>query len=193
VIKSRFLAALIAVVAACSMAPAGGGSGSRDRLTQEELSGPTAGNVYEVVQELRPDWLTARGPTGFGRPDASGIVPDTMMSLPNVYMSGSIVGSADFLKQLDVAAVQELIYHDAARAAARFGMNNPRGVIEVILRSPDPHAAGAAARTEARSGPAGSVRPDPAVGHRASTDDQRRSPASPVGRPSSSRIRSTSG
>jgi len=54
---------------------------------------------------------------------------------PNVYMNGSRVGDLEYLRDVYTIDVAELRYWEPGEAGARFGMGNPRGVIEIVLRS----------------------------------------------------------
>jgi hypothetical protein len=49
----------------------------------------------------------------------------------DVYMNGTHLGNADYLRQMRVLDVSEVRYWDAGQASARFGMGHPRGVIEL--------------------------------------------------------------
>jgi hypothetical protein len=46
-------------------------------------------------------------------------------------MNGSLLGKADYLRDMRVLDVSVVRYWDAGQAATRFGMGHPRGVIEV--------------------------------------------------------------
>ena len=113
------------VLTACSMNPAPGTSGDRSRLSGEELAATNSQMVYEALELLRPEWLTGRGPIS---------LTDAAEARPNVYINGSRMGDLDYLRQVYVTEVAELRYWPAGEAGARFGMGNPRGVIEVIRR-----------------------------------------------------------
>ena len=52
----------------------------------------------------------------------------------DVFMNGSMLGNADYLKELGILDVSEVRYWDAASASARFGMGHPRGVIEITRK-----------------------------------------------------------
>ena len=75
--------------------------------------------------KLRPEWLSSRGPTS---------VSDATPSSVSVFMDGSMLGKADYLKQLYVVDVAEVRYWDPGRASARFGMGHPRGVLEILRK-----------------------------------------------------------
>jgi hypothetical protein len=115
--------------AAC--ATGGGGptaSEERNLVTQEELAETNARYVYQALSRLRPSWLTSRGPAGMGN------VRDAQESVANVYVNGNRMGGIEFLRQYAVTDVQEVRFYEPGEAGARFGMGNPRGVIEIIPR-----------------------------------------------------------
>ncbi len=94
----------------------------RNQLTRAQLGAANSSNLYEAISKLRPEWLTSRGPTS---------VTNSTPTSVDVFMNGSMLGNADYLKELGVLDVSEVRYWDAASASARFGMGHPRGVIEI--------------------------------------------------------------
>lgn len=114
-------------VAGCASATSQGQSSrtSGDRLTRTELAAANSDNLYDAIAKLRPEWLSSRGPTS---------VTDATPTSVSVFMNGSMLGKADYLKQLGVLDVTEVRYWDAASASARFGMGHPRGVIEITRK-----------------------------------------------------------
>ena len=114
-------------VAGCASAMSQGQSSrtSGDRLTRTELAAANSDNLYDAIAKLRPEWLSSRGPTS---------VTDATPTSVSVFMNGSMLGKADYLKQLGVLDVTEVRYWDAASASARFGMGHPRGVIEITRK-----------------------------------------------------------
>jgi hypothetical protein len=94
-------------------------------LTRTELAAANSDNLYDAIAKLRPEWLSSRGPTS---------VTDATPTSVSVFMNGSMLGKADYLKQLGVLDVTEVRYWDAASASARFGMGHPRGVIEITRK-----------------------------------------------------------
>ncbi len=129
--KTRFLSlcgfsALAAVLlAGCAMTPAAGTSVDRNRLSGDELAATNSQMVYEAVELLRPEWLRGRGPVS---------LTDASEARPNVYVNGSRMGDLDYLREVYVTDVAELRYWTPGEAGARFGMGNPRGVIEIVRR-----------------------------------------------------------
>lgn len=100
-------------------------SGSGATLTREQLTAANSDNIFDAIAKLRPEWLTSRGPTS---------VTDATPNSPDVYMNGSMLGKADYLRQVRLLDVTEVKYWDAGSASARFGMGHPRGVIEITRK-----------------------------------------------------------
>ena len=128
-IRSLLLCAIstvvVASVAGCAMTPAGTTSADRNRLSADELTATNSQMVYEALELLRPEWLRGRGPVS---------LTDAAEARPNVYMNGTRMGDLDYLREVYITDVAELRYWPAGEAGARFGMGNPRGVIEIIRR-----------------------------------------------------------
>lgn len=98
---------------------------ARNLLTYEQLTATNRENLYEAIEKLRPDWLTSRGPTS---------VTDPTPVVPSVYMNGTMLGRAEYLRGMRVLDVTEVRYWEPGPASARFGMGHPRGVIELSRR-----------------------------------------------------------
>lgn len=114
-------------VVGCATATSQGQSGrsSSRQLTAAELASANSDNLYDAIAKLRPEWLSSRGPTS---------VTDATPTSVSIFMNGSMLGKADYLKQLGILDVSEVRYWDAASASARFGMGHPRGVIEITRK-----------------------------------------------------------
>lgn len=129
-IRSLLVAALatltVGSATACSMSSASSDSSGRNRISGEELASTNSSTVYEALEMLRPRWLTSRGPVS---------MTDSEEARANVYMNGTRVGDLEYLRNVYVMDVEELRFWPAGEAAARFGMGNPRGVIEIIPRT----------------------------------------------------------
>ena len=120
------LAMAAVLSASCAAAPRSGETGSsRNQLSSVQLAAANATNLYEAIVKLRPEWLSSRGPTS---------VTDATPTSADVFMNGSMLGKADYLKQLNAVDVAVVRYYDAASASARFGMGHPRGVIEISTK-----------------------------------------------------------
>jgi hypothetical protein len=99
--------------------------GTGNTLTYDQLAHTNAEYLYDAIVKLRPSWLTSRGPTS---------VTDATPTSVNVYVGGSLLGKAEALKEVRTLDVSEVKYWDAASASARFGMGNPRGVLEITRK-----------------------------------------------------------
>lgn len=97
--------------------------GNGTTLTQAELARTNAGNLYDAIAKLQPQWLESRGATS---------VTDATPTGVDVYMNGTFLGKADYLRDVRLQDVSSIKYWDAGQAAARFGMGHPRGVLEII-------------------------------------------------------------
>lgn len=119
--------AVLTLAAACARGTSQGSSGGSRSvvLTQEELAATNSSNLYEAIQKRRPDWLTSRGPVS---------ATDPTPAVASVFMNGTLLGKAEYLRDMAVLDVTEVRYWDAGRASARFGMGHPRGVIEIVRR-----------------------------------------------------------
>ncbi len=109
----------------CAGATSQGGArpGNGTTVTQTELATTNANNVYDALAKLRPEWLSSRGATS---------VTDATPTGVDVYMNGTFLGKADYLREVRLQDVTKVTYWNAGQAAARFGMGHPRGVLEIV-------------------------------------------------------------
>ncbi len=121
------VAGLALAAAACGTAGTAvrGTSASRHTITRQQMIEVGAVTVYDAVQKLRPSWLTSRGPQS---------LTDDTQTVVNVFSGGNRVGDGDYLQNRLIDDVDHVRYYAAGEAGARFGMGNPRGVIEVVQR-----------------------------------------------------------
>ena len=117
----------LAVVAGACAGGGGGGSSSPSRssrspITPDEIGERRTLDVYTVVEQLRPNWLRARGqatPTGGVR-------------LVQVVVDGTIQpGGLQVLRTLRGSQVQEIRYLSGQDATTRYGLDVEGGVIVV--------------------------------------------------------------
>jgi len=95
-----------------------------DTLTAQQMIHANAATLYEAVLKLRPRWFNSRGPRS---------LMDRSPTVANVVVGGQVVGDIEYLRNLRPEDVAYLRYYDVGEAGVRFGMNNPRGVIEVVF------------------------------------------------------------
>jgi hypothetical protein len=115
------------LVAGCAGATTQGrsGGGNGTQLTQSELAAVNTDNLFDAIAKLRPEWLASRGATS---------VTDASPTSVDVYMNGSLLGKADYMRGVRLLDVSSVRYWDAGQASARFGMGHPRGVIEITRK-----------------------------------------------------------
>lgn len=121
--------AIACAIGACAPAAgttqAGAPASRNSVLTQAQLSATNSETLYDAINKLHPDWLTSRGPSS---------VTDATPTSVDVFMNGTMLGRADYLRDMRIVDVTEVRYWNAGQAAARFGMGHPRGVIEITRR-----------------------------------------------------------
>lgn len=114
-------ALVVAALAACGPSgPAAPGRGNSRLLTAEEIQANPSTNLFEVVQQLRPAWLTAKYQGG-------------TRGYPTVYIGSQRSGGLEFLRSVETSNVLEVHYFDPLDAASRFGRDVPFGAIQIIL------------------------------------------------------------
>lgn len=91
----------------------------RTELTEAQLNDMTA---YQVVQQVRPRMLSSLGPTAVSGM-SGGLV---------VYLDASKLGSAESMKEIRMAELQEIRYLPPSEATLRYGTGHENGVI--VLR-----------------------------------------------------------
>ena len=107
----------------CAAAGTGPGT-SRNLITRAQIEESRAITAYDVIRALHPQWLRARGQT-VGLANATPVTP-------TVFMDGTRMGELDVLNAYQVRDIEEIRYLDPGRAASRYGMGFPRGIIEII-------------------------------------------------------------
>lgn len=119
----RVMAATLMVAALGACGPAGTsapGRGNSRLLTEAEIHATPANNLFDVVQRLRPSWLTAKYQGG-------------TRGYPAVYVGSQRVGEIEYLRSVETSNVLEVHYFDPIAASSRFGRNVPFGAIQIIL------------------------------------------------------------
>ena len=137
-----FLGLLLALgLAAC--ASGGGGTGTRpvdsNVITLLEIQQVRADNAYEIVRQLRPRWLRARGSRGFRSAGGADTASAPAGSLETgaslvVYLDEVMLGAPSELERISAQQVRSIRFLDASDAQQRFGMNHVQGAIVVSTR-----------------------------------------------------------
>ena len=120
--------ALLLVPAACATSPVAGGAtdgtSSRDWIMRDEMDKGNWANAYEVVRNLRPQWLRVRGrDTIMGEPGGVQVVLDDVR-----------LGGTDVLRTLPVSGITYLQWLDGITASQRWGTGFGNGAIFISTR-----------------------------------------------------------
>ena len=112
----------------------------RNRITEEEVRGSSAQNVYDLVRTLRPQWLRTRGNKTMSTERASGADGQDYAQIATpeiiVYMDGIRFGKDADLRTLSASEIASLQFLDASSATQRFGTGHPHGAIVLTRRQP---------------------------------------------------------
>ncbi|WP_420130023.1 hypothetical protein [Longimicrobium sp.] len=119
----RMVAAMLMVAALGACGPSGTsspGRGNARLLTAEELSASPTTNLFDVVQRLRPAWLTTKFQGG-------------SRGYPAIFVGSQRAGDINYLRTINTDNVLEVRYFDPIDASSRFGRNVPFGVMQITL------------------------------------------------------------
>lgn len=117
---------LLLAVAACGGATHGGTGSSLtpDLIRRSEIDASPATNAYDLIAQLRPNWLHGRGAPNL----RSG------PQLPVVYLEDRRQGDLEVLRSFATAGIAELRFISATAATTRYGEGHGGGIIQIILR-----------------------------------------------------------
>lgn len=117
---------LVVMLAGCTSTPGesdarpSAGTGGLDVITRAEIHRGQWSDAYDLVRNLRPRWVQARGVDSFAEP---GHV--------QVYIDGTHLGGVALLRTLPTAGIDRLEWVEPVAAAGRWGMDHAHGVILV--------------------------------------------------------------
>lgn len=122
-----FLAFAPAVVFACASPRLGRGDLSTSQLiTEEEVDAAFGATAYEVIQKLRPGFLSYRGETSFDRSRSE--------PYPTVYVDGQEFGSIGTLRTISASEISTIRLYRSWEATTTFGTGKMGGVIAISTR-----------------------------------------------------------
>lgn len=109
----------VALLFACAPKTITEGRTSRNRnvILREEFVNTTALNAYEIIRNIRPQWLRTRG------------IPTPIA----VYIN-EIQDTLDSLRLLQTESIVKMEYLNANQASARYGIGHGSGAILVTIR-----------------------------------------------------------
>jgi hypothetical protein len=110
--KLLTVALAVMLLAGCASSSGGGTAGSRSErlITADEIAATHAKNAYEVIEQLRPRWLTRINQAVVYMDDAPLILP---------------------LNSVMVGEIQQMEFLNAADATTKYGTNHAGGAIVI--------------------------------------------------------------
>lgn len=120
------LASLV-LVSACASAGSGASPNARrnrNLIALDEIQRASAGNAFDLIQSIRPQWFNIRGQHSIGD-GTQGL--DVLI----VYMDNARLGGAQALRQVPVQSLTSLEFFDARAATYRWGNGHTHGAILV--------------------------------------------------------------
>ena len=119
------LTLMCAVASGCGARSGAGGTARADPdvITTAEMDGSGHVDALSLVQSLRPMWLRVRGASSpAGRETVK------------VYLDGSLLGSAEALRQISTHSIGSLRFMDGLEATQRYGLDHGAGAIVVTTQ-----------------------------------------------------------
>lgn len=124
--RTRWTAILATLtLMACASANTGRGGVDRNFLARDAITSVDVTTLYQVVQRLRPRWLTVRGSRSFNA--------DTDIV---VFQEQTLLGGVDILRRLSPDMATSLRYMDGAVASASLPGIGSRHVEAAIIIEP---------------------------------------------------------
>jgi hypothetical protein len=113
----------VPILLACASGSATGQASSV--ITAPELAGSRAGSTYQAIRDIRPDFFRSRD---------NGSLMLFNPRRPAVAVDNTLVGGIEVLRTIPVDQVVQLEYVSAWKAANRYGMTFPDGILLVQTR-----------------------------------------------------------
>lgn len=127
-VTARWLSLLlIASAVACSPhRRAMGAARDSQLITADEIDRSSGTTAYEVINQLRPNFLSYRGETSFDK--------RTSRPYPNVYVDDQPFGQLSVLRSIPASDVLTIRLYRSSEAMTRYGQGNASGVIAIVTR-----------------------------------------------------------
>lgn len=93
-------------------------------ITLSEIQKSSAATAYDLIYELRPNWLRGRGEKS---------IKYSGTAYPVVYINGNRFGPIEALRGIPRDNITEIEYLNSGEASLRLGMNHPSGAILVTV------------------------------------------------------------
>ena len=125
---ARWVVALtLAVAVGCSHPQLGPGEVYNSQvITEDEIIASRASTAFEVIHKLRANFLTNRGETSLNRSQSN--------PYPTVYLDDQEFGPISSLTSIPAAQITMIRLYRVSEANAKYGSQNPSGVIAITTR-----------------------------------------------------------
>ena len=120
--RSLLVVLLLGHAVGCTSSGAPRSTASRDVITLDEIRSVNVTNAFEVVERLRPNFFTSRGPQSMLL---------TQQNVPVVYLNGTRYGTVESLTTLRVEQLKEIRLYRPSDASTTYGPGHTGGVIAV--------------------------------------------------------------
>ncbi len=123
------LAWFVALVMLAGCATRGAESGprrDRDVITAEEIEEINVATAFDVIRQLRPEYLRSRGQMS---------LRDSEPEYAVVYLNGVKYGGLEQLRTIRAMDIAEIRYIGASDATTRWGTGHFGGVIEITVKT----------------------------------------------------------
>jgi len=117
---------LLLLVSACHFVPSSGHGSQRNVITQEEIEASTASNVYDLIAQLRGDFLKDRGKISIRTNQHERAV---------VFLNDQEYGILETMRNIPITRISEIRYYPGTEAVNRFGAQYGGGVVFLVSRN----------------------------------------------------------
>lgn len=126
-VHSALVLACVAILG-CAQQRVGPSVASSDPalITFEEIEASRDANAFDLIQRLRPNFLTYRGETSLSKGRSS--------PYPTVYLDGQEYGPIGSLRNIPASQISSIRLLRSWEATTRYGTGNMGGVIAITTR-----------------------------------------------------------
>ena len=98
----------------------------RNIITQEEIEASTASNVYDLIAQIRADYLKDRGKVS---------IRSNQREKAVVFLNDQEYGVLETMRNIPLGRVSEIRYYPGTDAVNRFGAQYGGGIVMLISRN----------------------------------------------------------
>jgi hypothetical protein len=125
-VRSTLALCLILISSAgCASTGAQRSSGSPDRLTRAEIEAANTTSAYELINQLRPNWLRPAGMTMTG-------LSNSGSQQVTVYLDTQALGGIEMLRSISTPSIASIEFLSPTKAATVV-TNMPNGVATAVI------------------------------------------------------------